>query len=397
MSSKCFNRFTFFTCSTSRISFINPFFLNWIPPQTKISTNPNELFFQHVDWVIDKANELGLHLGILPMWGSYAVDKNNHIDEKSAFYYGKYLGNRYKDKTNIIWILGGDKIPEGYEKVWESLAKGIKKTGNHSLMTYHISGEHSSSEYFQNSDWLDFNMTQSGHISAYYDSYRIIENDFIKNPVKPVLDGEIIYEGIPFGFCPTNGRATAHHVRVAAYWSVFAGATGVTYGCNGVFQFYKNEKSWAWWADRSWKEALKTPGSFQMKHLKNLMLSRSYISRIPDQTLLIPKASTGSDHLQVTRDGTPGGKDATYIMVYFPYLTHKYKIMTEVISASKLRIWWFDPRTGKSFDKGEIENTGVFEMPWGSEINTNNTGPDWVLVIDDATKYYPKPGEITIN
>ncbi len=131
-----------------------------------------------------------------------------------------------------------------------------------------------------------------------------------------------------------------------------------------------------------------------MQHLKNLMLSRPFLSRIPDQSIIEPKASHDMDHLQATRDGTPGKNDATYLMVYFPFLTHKYKINTDVISASKLRVWWFDPRTGESFDKGEIENTGVFELPWGSEIKTNYSGPDWVLIIDDASKNYPKPGEL---
>ncbi len=356
---------------------------------------PDKLFFKHVDRVIEKADELGLYLGILPMWGSYVADTCNHIDENSAFYYGKYLGKRYRNKTNIIWILGGDKVPDGYEKVWDSLAKGIKEGGSNNLMSYHISGEHTTSEYFQNTGWLDLNMIQSGHISAFYNNYSIIEKDYNKLPVKPVLDGEIIYEDIPIGFCPANGKATAHDVRVEAYWSVFAGAAGVTYGCNAIFQFYKNEKRWDWWADRSWEDALDTPGSFQMRYLKDLMLSRPYLSRIPDQSLTQPAPVCGVDHLQCTRDGSAGRKDATYIMVYFPYLTHKFKIKTDVIPSSKLHVWWYDPRTGKSFDKGEVENTGLFVMPWGSEIKTNGTGPDWVLVIDDASKKYPAPGIVT--
>lgn len=353
---------------------------------------PNEKYFEHVDWVIDKANELDVYLAILPLWGNYLINNKTNFDEKDAFDYGVYLGKRYKNRSNIIWILGGDVSPKGSEMIWEKIAKGIKVGGSTHLMTYHINGEHSSSEFWHNATWLDFNMIQSGHISGFYDNYRLITTDYNKTPIKPVIDGELMYEGMPLGFCTTNGRAYAHMVRVEVYWSVFAGAFGFTYGQTSVWQFYNNEKKWAWGADISWKEGLEAPGSYQIRYVKDLMLSRPFLSRIPDQSIIEPKASTGLDHLQATRDGTFGEKNATYIMVYFPFLTHKYKIKTDLILASKLRVWWYDPRTGKAFDKGEIENSGIFELPWGSDISTNNTGPDWVLIIDDASKNYPKPG-----
>ena len=357
-------------------------------------SKPNEKYFEHVDWVVKKAEELGVHLAILPVWGYLIVDKNPFIDKDKAYRYGLFLGERYKNRNNIIWVLGGDREPNGSEDVWEALSKGLRDGGSDYLTTYHISGEHSTSDFFQNAQWLDMNMIQSGHMTAYYDNYRLIEEGFYRTPLKPILDGEIIYEGMPIGFCPANGRANDHHVRVEAYWSVFAGACGVTYGSNNIWMFYDNDKRWSFWADRSWRAAIDDPGSFQMHNLKNLVLSRPYLSRIPDQSLLNPEPSNGTDHLQATRDGTTGRKDATYLMVYFPYLTHKYKILTNVIPAEKLRIWWYDPRTGETFDKGEIKNAGVFELPWGSDIQTNNSGPDWVLVIDDALKDYPAPGTV---
>ena len=362
-------------------------------------SKPNEKYFKHIDWVLDKANELEINLAILPLWGrqieeDHPISKNKKIfDKQSAYNYGMFLGKRYKNKTNIVWVLGGDATPKGYEQVWGSLAKGIKAGGSNHLMTYHIYGEHSSSEFWHNSNWLDFNMIQSGHISAFYDNYRLIENDYKLNPPKPVLDGEPIYEDIHIGFAKQNGRANAHHVRVQAYWSVFSGAFGFTYGHNSIWQMYGDDDEPMFGAGKTWKEAMDATGSFQMQYLKNLMISRPFLSRIPDQSILNPKASQGVDHLQVTRDGTLGHKNATYIMVYFPFMTHKYKIKTDVIPSEKLRIWWYNPRTGKSYLYGEFENSGIFEIPWGSEINTENSGPDWVLIIDDALKNYSKPGK----
>ncbi len=211
----------------------------------KDPTKPNEDFFKHVDWVIDKADELGLHLAVLPVWASMVVGDNPVFDKASAYNYGLFLGNRYKNKTNIIWVLGGDKPAEGYEQVWESMVKGIKAGGSNQLMTYHyhIQDEYVSSDPWQSTKWLSFNMVESGHMTAYDDNYRLITEDYNKIPTKPVLDGELMYEGITVGFCSTNGKATTHMVRVEVYWSVFAGAFGFTYGQNSVWQFYNNEKN----------------------------------------------------------------------------------------------------------------------------------------------------------
>ncbi len=107
-------------------------------------SKPNEKYLKHVDWVIDKANELGLNLAILPIWGRQieiehpGLENQKVFDEVKAYNFGVYLGSRYKDHANIVWVLGGDATPEGSEKLWDSLAKGIKAGGSKHLMTYHI-------------------------------------------------------------------------------------------------------------------------------------------------------------------------------------------------------------------------------------------------------------------
>ncbi len=73
-------------------------------------SKPNEKYFKHVDWVIDKANEFGIKLAILPIWGRQ-IEKV--FNEKTAYIFGVYLGNRYKDRTNIVWELGCNATSEG--------------------------------------------------------------------------------------------------------------------------------------------------------------------------------------------------------------------------------------------------------------------------------------------
>jgi hypothetical protein len=68
-------------------------------------------------------------------------------------------------------------------------------------------------------------------------------------------------------------------------------------------------------------------------------------------------------------------------------------VNTQVIKAKQLKVWWFDPRQGLAFPVGIYENKGEFSPQWNHRIRDSQPGPDWVLVIDDAAKNYPPPGQ----
>jgi hypothetical protein len=72
------------------------------------------------------------------------------------------------------------------------------------------------------------------------DNWRYVAATRTLTPLKPVLDGEPSYEGIPQGLHDvTQPRWQAADCRRYAYWSVFAGACGHTYGNNSIMQFYR--------------------------------------------------------------------------------------------------------------------------------------------------------------
>ena len=45
---------------------------------------PNEAYFRHVDWVIDRANALGLYVGLLPTWGDKVNQSASSAPQASA-------------------------------------------------------------------------------------------------------------------------------------------------------------------------------------------------------------------------------------------------------------------------------------------------------------------------
>ncbi len=130
---------------------------------------PNEDYFKHVDYVIDKAQSLGLFMALVATWGDKvrkAWGEGSEIfNEKNTLPYGRWLGSRYKSKQ-VVWILGGDRDPVGYESVWRAMARGLKEgCEGRQLATYHGANRKNkgSSPFFHNDDWLDFNFTYSGH------------------------------------------------------------------------------------------------------------------------------------------------------------------------------------------------------------------------------------------
>jgi hypothetical protein len=176
-----------------------------IPLNNNDPGDPNEDYFKHIDYIVKKAESLGLVIGMLPTWGSYwsSLNPENVIfTPENAYTYGKFLGNRYQN-ASLIWILGGDHNihTRNEREIINSMAKGIREgdMGNH-LITFHPRGPGLSSDYFHTTEWLDFNMFQSSHAGHDHDNGLFAEQDYAMEPAKPTLDGEPRYENIQVGW-----------------------------------------------------------------------------------------------------------------------------------------------------------------------------------------------------
>lgn len=350
---------------------------------------PNEAYFRHVDWIVNKAAEKGLYIGMLPTWGNKVVkgswEKSAPVifTPGNARAYGRFVGARYKDAPNLIWILGGDRDPNGVEAVWRAMASGIREgDGGRHLMTFHPNGGNSSSAVLHGEAWLDFNMIQTGHAAKDLPNYEDVARDYARRPVKPVIDGEARYEDHPVNWQPDRlGWFDDYDARQAAYWAVFAGALGHTYGCHPVWQMMGPGRQPIGYARHNWTEVLDLPGADQMQHLRALLESRPFLSRVPDQSLLASGARTGIDHEQATRgDG--------YAFIYVP-TGRPVRVRLDRIAASQLRSSWFDPRTGECRPGGKYDGKGVCEF---TPPGTPGRGNDWVLVIDDVSRQFSSPG-----
>ncbi|HUQ96720.1 MAG TPA: glycoside hydrolase family 140 protein [Chitinophagaceae bacterium] len=362
-----------------------------IPLQGDDPTQPRDAYFQHVDYIIDKAAELGLHIALLPTWGDKIFKDQWGMGPEiftvaNAKTYGNWIGKRYKNRKNIIWVLGGDRAPD--EKaiaIWRAMAAGIVEgTGGQdkALITFHPQPnsveDGGSSKYFHNDAWLDFNMLQTGHCreNNVWDRIQVVYN---RKYTKPVLDGETLYEDHPVCFNAKDlGLSTAYDVRKHAYLDVFAGAFGHTYGCHDIWQMYAPNRTSINGARLPWNVALDLPGATQMKFLRKLVEARPMLDRVPDQSI-ITNAGNANDRIQATR-----GKD--YIFIYNTQ-GNAVTVNLGKISGAEVAAFWYNPKNGESTDIGRIPNKGqhLFTPP------TTGYGQDWVLVLDDVLKKFAKP------
>ena len=337
-------------------------------------------FWDHVDFMIDLAAKKGIYIALVPIWGSNT--RSEHITLERVKKYGTWMAERFRDRKNIIWVNGGDIKGSDATDIWQLLGNTLKNRDPNHLITFHPFGRTQSSMWFHNEAWLDFNMFQSGHrrydqddTELHYgeDNWRYVEADYNLKPIKPTLDGEPSYEGIPQGLHDTTQPYwTDADVRRYAYWSVFAGGFGFTYGHNAIMQFYNaKDTTVAYGAKIFWQEALNAPGAGQMKYLKELMLSHSFPDRTPDQSLIAGNQGDKYNYLPAAR-----GNDYAFI---YTYTGRNMSVAMGKISGEQIKASWFSPRDGSRQEIGIFENSGHLEFnPPGEE----REGNDWVLILE---------------
>nr|WP_237072334.1 glycoside hydrolase family 140 protein [Prevotella herbatica] len=351
-------------------------------------------YWDHLDYIVRKAEQNGIYIGMVAIWGSQVQAGNINAEQAKA--YGKFLAERYKNSPNIIWIMGGDIQGDIHPEVWNALATSIKSIDNKHLMTYHPRGRYTSAKWWSKASWMDFHTFQSGHRkygqrmgnkdypipdSTEEDNWMYVDLTWAYKPIKPVLDDEPSYEDIPKGLHDANeARWQDYDVRRYAYWSVFAGSCGHTYGHNAIMQMLKPGYPTGYGSDgtvKAWYQGLEDPGYNQMQYLIDLMLSFPYFDRIPDQSIIAGKNGVKYDRLIATR-----GKD--YLMVY-NYNSDEMKIDLRKISGKKKLLWWFNPSDGAISFIGTADNKIITVSP---QIEKTDKINDRVLIAIDADKNY---------
>nr|WP_274636104.1 DUF4038 domain-containing protein [Microbacterium bovistercoris] len=370
-------------------------------------SRPNEAYFRYLDRMLDLAGQLGLYVLLLPVWGQLVVGENwggatfpKTVTESNAHAFGRWIGVRYRDRTNIIWSLGGDRQPVhkgvDYRGVWRALAEGVAEgvsgeacrwnvpsgAWEQVLMTYHTcfemeTGEYSTMSYWTDEDvWIDFITLQSGHGRATR-SYTAVRREFERGRTLPVLDAEPAYERMPMNWPQLYPLHGDWIVRMRAYWNLLAGAFGHTYGHASVWCMI-SEKERNEVLDATWFEALAHPGAAQMGVLRGFVETMDVDRWVPAQSILAHDAVCDDDCVDGHRQAAVD-RDGTFAIVYLTDGGTETVDLTRLQSDAAYRGVWFDPRTGgfahAAFDVSPTDAPITFTAP------TAGPEEDWILVV----------------
>ncbi|HTO73031.1 MAG TPA: DUF4038 domain-containing protein, partial [Gemmatimonadales bacterium] len=334
-------------------------------------TTPNEAYFAHVDHILHLAANYGVQILLDPIetggWLGTMLD--NGTTRCRA--YGHFLGARYHDFDNIVWMSGNDfqgwRDPSN-DAVVRAVARGILDNDPRHLHTSEL-------DYLVSSSLDDTTWTSILGLNAtytYYPTYARLRQDYNRSYFLPNFMVEANYE-----FESLQGPVTTPPIlRKQEYWTMTSGATGQMYG-NG----------YTWPFLNGWQEHLDTPGAIQLGYLKTFFAPRAWHRLIPDTSHVVVTAgygiysSTGhvadNDFLTAARTS-----DGALAVVYTPILRTFTVDMSKLAAAATTR--WFDPSSGMytTVAGSPLPNSGLH--PFTPPGNNSDGDGGWVLVLETS-------------
>ncbi len=335
---------------------------------------PNDAYFAHADWVVERALEHEMLLIMAPAYLGILCGQQGWCSEMIASGesvmrdYGRYIGERYRDYPNILWLAGGDVDPShtpGASEVMEAMIAGIRETDPGHLWSAQCSGRLSALDCFDR-PWLDVNNV---YYSNCHDGPAKTRHEYEADRALPFFFLEGRYEG-----AIDSDENPPVCVRSQAYWSILGGAFGHCFG------------NWPiWFFGSGWQEALDLEGSTSMEIMGRLFRSRYWYKLVPDydHTVLVSGFGSISDISYASAARTDDGKT---IIAYLPR-PRTVGVDLSTLVASEAIVRWYDPSSGEVVEIGRFPADSVHDF-----TPPSHRGDDWVLVIDDAAEDFPLPG-----
>jgi hypothetical protein len=216
----------------------------------------NATYFEHARQLVELARRMGFVVFLVPAYTGYECgnqgwcDEMRHLDDATMRAYGRYVGQRFGDLPNVIWVHGGDvdAVRFGLVSRITALAQGIREHSGKQLHTAHCARGLSGLDCYR---WLNLDID-----SAYgeCDTVAQVIRHSYRDSSLPFVLLEARYEG------EGEGGSKSCLLR-QAYTAWLGGAAGQFYGNGRVWQFNPH-----------WEDVLDTPA------LRGVLQSRSVLS-----------------------------------------------------------------------------------------------------------------------
>ncbi|MGE3616220.1 MAG: Ig-like domain-containing protein [Gemmatimonadales bacterium] len=336
-------------------------------------TTPNEAYFAHADSIINRATSLGFMILLDVAYLGHVTDNGQgfFLEFQAAplsamRVWGEYVGNRYKNNPNIVWVVGGDRDPTLVQEKLDSIVAGIRTVDKtyFRLFTVHNNRDTQALTYWAGRSWLNLNNIYTRKTTLYNeaaDAYQV-------SPTMPYFPIEMTYEN--------EHSVTPDGLRKQAYWNVLRGATGHLFGNNPLwgmgYEFFGGGTNWA--------AQLNSPGSMGNVYLNKIFRTRNWHKLVPDLNGSVMTAGAGSSTTFTT---TALASDGSSIIAYLP-TKRTVTVDPSGLTGSTMHVYWVNPATGAVTDGGVVPKATIAIAPPA-------TG-DWVLVIDGQDMPFSAPG-----
>jgi hypothetical protein len=331
---------------------------------------PNEAYFAHADWVLRRAEEKGFLVLLTPSYTGYKGGTQGWYramimnGEDRLREYGEFLGRRYRDFANIMWVHAGDYDPPQKDLV-RAIAEGIRKFDPRALHTAHGAPETAAIEYWGDEPWLQVN-----NVYTYGPVCPSALEEYARPRRMPFFLIESAYEN--------EHEATERRLRAQAYHAVLCGAGGQVFGNNPIWHF---DGPGVWSAPVTWQEALDSRGAQSMTHLHDLLASLPWWRLEPDLNHRLLTGDRGPEDRRAVAAGTPDGSLA---MVYLPG-SGEVTVDLGQLAGPKVAARWYDPAAGRFAVVAGAPFPASGPRRFDPETDNGSGFDDWVLVLESRS------------
>lgn len=327
---------------------------------------PNERYFAHADWVLSRARELGFVVLLAPSYTGAKGGPEGWYQEMAAngpaklLGFGRYVGRRYRDYPNIVWVAAGDYDPPDKE-LSRAVATGIHEADPDALQTAHGAPGTAALDYWQGEPWLQVNNVYT------YDSVPAAALEQYARPERmPFFLMESKYEN--------EQDVTHQELRAQAYGAALSGAAGQIFGSNPIWHF---DGPGIYPTSLTWRQAMGDRGTQDITRLQALLTSVPWWTLEPDGGGALVAGGLGFGH---HRAGAARAADGSFAVVYVPS-SRGVTLRLGTLAGPRLTAAWYDPADGRLLDVPGEPFPAAGSRAFAMDAANSAGAADWVLIL----------------
>jgi len=355
---------------------------------------PNDAYFDRAVAFVDRAAAHGMAVLLAPLYLGFDGGREGWWQELTSEAntravsagYGRYLGARFRDRPNLLWLAGGDFAPppgsEGEARAF-ALLQGIRAAGATQPWTGHWNVGHQGG--ISTDEALFAPAMELNGVYQYASPYRFTTRAFDARPPRPVFLLESAYEH-------EHPGGPLQPFRKAWWWAMVSGASGVVWSnyflwrCESARGRYEATYGETDHATSSWEAELGSPGTAEVMHLHAFFDGLPWERLVPAGTSGRPELVRAGQQSGEGHIGVAASAEGDLLVAYVPPTGAERRRFTLDLSGVRrpARARWFDPVAGTFGPEMPLPDAPEMEF----QVRGRNLSglDDWVLLIDAPSR-----------